>query len=135
MTDTAARAADGTWWASISNGSRLVNSYWGRWSTKVNWTDVMVGDFNNDGLDDIAGRADNTYWWVNESSEENRFNARYWGSWTGSVRWQYVSVGDFNGDGFSDVAGMANNQWWVSLSQGNIFHHNFWGRDEFSRFA
>ncbi len=43
-----------------------MTNYWGQWSPNLNWQDVRVGDFNGDGLDDIAGRYLGQ-WWVARS--------------------------------------------------------------------
>lgn len=127
--DITGRAADGTWWTSLSNGSDALHhsKYWGKWSLAVTWSDVRIGDFNGDGMDDIAGRANNAYWWVNRASGDEFFYVDYWVSWTQTVNWDDVSVGDFDGDGRDDIAGRANGQWWLALSNGRTFVNRYWG--------
>ena len=78
-------------------------------------------------MDDIAGRVNNAFWWVNEATTDDFFLVRFWGSWTGSVTWDDVTVGDFNGDGRDDIGGRANGQWWLAISDGARFSNEYWG--------
>ena len=92
----------------------------------IDWLDVRVGDFDGDGRDDIAGRA-NGNWWLARSSG-NAFQNQYWGRWSSAVAWSDVLVGDFDGDGRDDIAGRAIGQWWMNRSLGNVFAVEYWGR-------
>ena len=62
------------------DGPRVLNENWGNWSARLSWNDVLVGDFDADGRDDIAGRAGET-WWVARSTG-SAFNSTPWGSWS-----------------------------------------------------
>jgi hypothetical protein len=44
------------WWLAVSDGSQFNNQLWTTWNPNVTWVDVQVGDFNNDGKLDLAGR-------------------------------------------------------------------------------
>jgi hypothetical protein len=107
-----------------------VNSWWNitAWqhdTTVVNndttWANAVVGDFNNDGQDDIAGRAAyptqangtrDGEWWVSYTDDTVGVEvaAVPWADWnhavTGTQRhWRDVQAGDFNGDGTDDILG------------------------------
>src|SRR5437660_200903 len=65
LADIVGRADEfGQWWVGLSNGSTMfTNHLWGTWSTSVRWDDVQLGDFNNDGKMDLAGRVDESGQW------------------------------------------------------------------------
>jgi hypothetical protein len=111
-----------------SDGSLLSNRYVGRWSAAVTWTDVMAGDFDGDGLLDIAGRAtENGEWWV-AVNEEDRFVNSFRGRWSAAVEWTEVSSGDFDGDGLLDIIGRARGrEWWLARNDGQRLRNAFWG--------
>ena len=126
--DDIAGRANGDWWIAVSTGTSpdftFHNQYWGNWSNQVQWEDVMVGDFNGDGYDDIAGRA-NGSWWVSRSNG-SAFVTEYWGKWSNTIAWTDVMSADFNGDGKDDIAGRANGTWWVSQAVDNFFATSLW---------
>jgi hypothetical protein len=75
------------------------------WATGVTWVDVLVGDFNGDGLDDIAGRVlENGAVFVAQS-DGTKFDTAFWDLWATSAPWLGVRVGDFNNDGLDDLVG------------------------------
>jgi hypothetical protein len=119
----------GQWYAAISNGSTgFTNALWGGWSPAVTWVDVMVGDFNGDGITDIIGRVLQTgQWWISFSNGA-AFSNIFWAQWNPSVSWVDVQVGDFNADGRDDITGRfaATGQWFTSLSQGNTSITSLW---------
>lgn len=127
--DDIAGRANGQWWVAVSTGSPFdsifQNQNWAQWSNQVQWQDVMTGDFNGDGLDDIAGRA-NGDWWISRSNG-SAFVTEYWGRWSPSAQWSDVLVADFNGDGMDDIAGRTNGGWWISQSVDNFFLTSPWG--------
>ncbi len=122
---------NGDWWVGLSNGDgTFTNTKWTRWSTGVTWTDVMVGDFNGDGMDDIIGRVQsNGDWWIGSSTGTGFTNAK-WTRWSTGVTWTDVMVGDFNGDGMDDIIGRAshNGDWWIGSSTGTGFANARWTR-------
>jgi hypothetical protein len=86
-----------------STGTGFTNQYWGSWSA-VTWNDLRVGDFNNDGRDDIIGREGGN-WWIGQGG--TFFSTSLWGSWS-ELDWSNVRVGDYDGDGKEDLAGWGN---------------------------
>ena len=64
-----------------------------------------VGDFNNDGLDDIASfHRVSDRWKVGLAQPGGGFVTSEWADFAGKVSWTGHLVADFNGDGFDDVA-------------------------------
>ncbi len=88
--DVAGRTLTGQWWTAVTNLSATAfdSSRWGQWSPSVNWTNVMVGDYDNNGRDDIAGQVDfGSNWWSANSTgssfvtaQRNWSTATVWGS-------------------------------------------------------
>lgn len=124
-TDSGAGEPTGT----DSTALEIGTSVWTTWSTNVEWKHTLVADFTGDGLDDIAGLAENGQWWIAKSTGTG-FQNSMWGKWTPGIEWLDVSVGDFNGDGKADIAGRAatNASWWISQSNGSGFTNASWGR-------
>jgi RHS repeat-associated protein len=101
-------------------------------STAANWGSpdfTWIGDFNGDGLADIATRVGNTIWIKinkNGSFEET--------AWATPANWgtkDNTWIGDFNGDGRTDIATRVGNTIWVYLSKvdatgKNIFEEQIW---------
>src|SRR5262249_26240540 len=92
------------------------------------WRDVMTGDFNGDGKQDIAGRDFLGRWWVSLSTGSNFSAPQLWDTWSTGVTWLDVHAGDFNGDGKTDIVGRyaEGGQWWVALSTGSGFNDHLW---------
>lgn len=98
----------------------LYHSQWnvkdGGWGDNVKW---MSGDFNGDGLNDIAAAWNNggTNVLTMRQSNGSGFAHVHWlvnaGGWMDSTVWL---PGDFNGDGKTDVAGVWNNGGSVSIA-------------------
>lgn len=141
MTDVANYSStDGTWWVSLSNGSRFVDrvgepptAYAALWAdyAQLTWKRQVIGDYNGDGMADIANfSADDGTWHVSLSTG-TRFGdtaaapAAYEGTWADYRRTSWTSqlAGDFNGDGRTDIANYAARTytWYVSLSTGTRF--------------
>jgi hypothetical protein len=129
LTDWAGRSpSDGMWRVKLATGSGFTPPMlWGTWTTIVPFSDLVVGDFNADGLDDVAGRADTGTWLVG-LSDGTKFVSTAWGAWSATATWINVLVGDFNGDGLDDLAGRNSlNTWIVSLAGASTFTTSVWG--------
>jgi hypothetical protein len=88
---------NGQWWVARSTGSSFTNSLFTTWSAAdgVTWTNVMVGDFNGNGKDDIAGRIlQNGQWWVGMSTG-SQFSNSLWTTWSTATGWTGVNTGNF----------------------------------------
>jgi autotransporter-associated beta strand protein len=121
--------AGGQWWVAVSSGSSFSNQTWGSWpGLASNFVDVQTGDFNGDGLTDIAGRNLQTGQWYVAISTGSSFTTSVWGGWNPGVTWAEVHVADFSGDGKSDIAGriLGFGQWWVATSTGSSFTNTLW---------
>ncbi|MCA9078963.1 MAG: cadherin domain-containing protein [Planctomycetaceae bacterium] len=88
-----------------------------RWDASKTWSNVVVGDFNGDGLDDIAGRQNTGAWW-GSLSNGTRLENRYFGRTSAAA--SLSTVGDFNGDGIVDIATFYQNTrtWQVGIMGG-----------------
>jgi FG-GAP-like repeat/FG-GAP repeat len=120
----------GAWRFALSGGCYFSMVTLGNWVPNADWREeALIGDFDGDGLPDVAGREEpNGHWWValaNGAGLENKS----WGFSGPAVDEADVAVGDFNGDGFDDVflrdqkTGMLR----VALSRGKCFDHACWG--------
>ena len=131
LDDIVGRAAnDGTLRVAISTGqSTFASSDWGSLTTVTSWSNIFVGDFNGDGLDDVMGRADSdgTFWLA--ESNGNAFSNSYWGRFTSSVNWTTMLALDLNGDGKQDITGRAQDgTWWSGISTGSSLQNSHWGK-------
>lgn len=100
------------------------------WATRLVWNDLVVGDFNGDGKDDIAGRAlrDGT-WWIGISTNDLQFVATSWGRWSRTSDWVHINVGDFDGNGRTDLIGLdlGSGTWKVASSLNERLYSWNWG--------
>lgn len=131
----------GTGFTTESTGITSKSSLFGTWNITAavdavtdhhfQWRDAMVGDFNDDGIADLAGRritndtgalaTDEWYVGLGSSTTTNRgetgavgntwWNVAGWQHDTtvveGDTTWANAVVGDFDGDGRDDIAGRA----------------------------
>ncbi len=92
------------------------------------WTDSFVGDFDGDGLDDLAlyTESDGT-WWVHRSSSYD-FVPEWWATFSTTTGWSPQLVGDFTGDGLDDIVSYheGTGRWWVNRSTGSSFVLEWW---------
>jgi RHS repeat-associated protein len=100
---------------------------WGTSPSTVTYLRSVTGDFNGDGLTDVAEMDTNGNWWVgiNNGNNSFTFSTTPWATWSTAVTWT-MFVGDFNGDGKQDIAGFvgpfggpSSASWWVGLSNGS----------------
>lgn len=82
----------GRLWYGISNYTTITSSH--KWGT------VYVGDFDGDGLTDIANRVGNTLHFMTTDGTSMQYHTV---DRTCGVGDNYIYVGDFNGDGKSDI--------------------------------
>ena len=114
--DIAGRDAAGTWYIIAKSGGTVTaptfsNTPTRTWSTIQPWRDIVVGDFDGNGSDDIAGRA-GSGGWVMLHQTGGVYRNSTMGTWTTSLTWSDVVVGDFLGTGVG-IAGRANGVWFV----------------------
>jgi hypothetical protein len=118
----------GGWWSASSIGNSFVNQFMVNWNPAANWQNIVTGDFNNDGLPDVAGRTASGDWWLGINSKGSSFIWSLWGHWNPAATWVDVQVGDFTGDGRADIIGryLQAGQWWVAQSTGSSFTTSLW---------
>jgi hypothetical protein len=118
----AAQWIGGRWKVRTSADRSTVD--WGGWSPDVQWLDLLTGDVDGDGKDDIVGRTGAGHWWVARSTGNAFRNAR-WGRWSNQAHWSEVTLSDVSGDGRADLVGRTDaGQWWISVSTGReLMHH------------
>ena len=91
---------NGAWQVLTSTGSGFTPSRFGRWNPAVTWSNVLAGDFNNDGRDDIVGqRSDGQL--IVAASTGTAFSSSLWATLKIG---QVGTVGDYNADGRDDLA-------------------------------
>jgi hypothetical protein len=106
----------------------FTTSLWGTYTTTKGWSDHIAGDFNGDGMDDVASfHPGSGTWWVTFSEGDERKTAE-WGRFLPGTGWTNHVAGDFNGDGNTDIASFhsGNGTWWVSISDGASFKTKRW---------
>lgn len=118
-------SASGVWQGSslAAGGPSDIRSLatWAK-SQVAGWQSGVTGDFNGDGVTDVAARNSSGGWQVG-ASQSNGFATSVWGGFDGTRAWAAIDVGDVDGNGHDDVVGYlpAVGQWWVALSDGNSF--------------
>ncbi len=128
-TDIVAFDAQGNWRVGLSTGQRfLTRTFASGWAADdALWKTYQVGDFNNDGLDDVALFHLSGDWWVG-LSDGGSFTARVFATgWNTAEQWTDAIVGDLNGDHRQDVAMLHHTGvWFVGLSTGAKFEIYRW---------
>ena len=110
----------------------VTGAAWTAFSTETTFSDLVVGDFNGDGKDDIAGRSKQGQLVVAVSAG-NKFNNSVFETLPSAPSdlrtLTNVRVGDFNGDGRDDLMGIVatTGQVVVSISSGTGFTSSVWG--------
>ena len=127
----------GQWFVALSTGSSfLAPKVWSTFGTPTGYTRQLVGDFNNDGKDDIANFYNVRQYariWVS-MSDGGKFNTTLWADYGATITasgWKFMLVGDFNGDSSDDIAAFLNRtgvaRWYVSASNGSTkFNTTLW---------
>ncbi|MEW4486884.1 right-handed parallel beta-helix repeat-containing protein [Thalassoglobus sp. JC818] len=87
-------------------------------STGVN--ELITGDFNGDGLIDVAGVNGSNQIWVGLTDSSGLGTPEKWGEWRSKEVNGNLAVGDFNGDGLDDFISFGSDRrWHVQYSTGN----------------
>ncbi|MCA8989724.1 MAG: VCBS repeat-containing protein, partial [Planctomycetaceae bacterium] len=123
---------NGNWWISTADERGVYAIHVAASGPASTIKKVLTGDFNGDGLDDLAAWVTNGDWLVGLSDGKGLFTFSTWTSWTVSGI-KEVHVGDFNNDGKDDIIGLFpipggnRGRWWVGQSNGTQFQNRNWG--------
>ncbi|QDS95836.1 FG-GAP repeat protein [Roseimaritima multifibrata] len=130
ISDLLSRAADGWWYVSESapNGDWTPFVKHVYWSTSYAWDEVRTGDFNGDGLEDLAGfEATGGRWLVSSSQATGLASSSIQTIWSPTITWSDIQVGDFNNDGRDDLFARAGgNKIVVAKSTGTNLPTTTW---------
>jgi hypothetical protein len=124
-------SANGEVLVALATANQFVTgASWTTFSTVTTFKDMVVGDFNGDGRDDIAGRSAQGQLLV-ALSTGTKFNNVVFDTLPTALRsLSNVKVGDFNGDGRDDLMGIVTTtgEVVVSISNGSTsFASSVWG--------
>ena len=116
--DVAGRTDIGQWWTSINqgDGTAAAPDFMIYWKPSLNITEYVSGDFNGDGIGDVAGISSTGVWWAGLGrSDTVGFTNSRMGAWGSAVTFSSIQTGDFDGDGKTDIAGLGSNGQWMGM--------------------
>jgi hypothetical protein len=118
-------SSSGNWYAGYSaGGGKRSSTILGTWDSTANWTDVVWGDLNGDGLPDILGfNAATQTWTALISNSGGPWQQQSIAAPAGQVNWSTVLIGDVNGDRQAELLGydpVTGNWQAVSFAGGNL---------------
>ncbi|MCA8988591.1 MAG: VCBS repeat-containing protein, partial [Planctomycetaceae bacterium] len=123
---------NGNWWLTAADGLGVYDTSVAASGPASSFKKVLSGDFNGDGVDDLACWLNNGDWRVGLADGNGNFTFSTWTNWT-HPDIKEIHVGDFNDDGLDDIIGLfklpTNNRgrWWVGMSNGTQFLNRDWG--------
>jgi PKD repeat protein len=104
-----------------STGTSFVTTdYLGSFDSTRTWLDIVVGDFDGNGFDDVMGRDQASgEWWLAKNAGGS-FTAGKFDSWTAGIAWANVIATDMNSDGKADLVARnpSTGAWRCSYSNG-----------------
>ncbi|MCA9080090.1 MAG: VCBS repeat-containing protein [Planctomycetaceae bacterium] len=126
--DVLGRAADGQWQLvlNLAIGIQTQTGAEIGLTADLDWNQLVVGDFDGNGRDDVAG-LNATGEWSYAASTPSGFQVVYMRRISANG---YIShlVADFDNDGQDDIANLhSNGHWWVTESEGSEFRNVYYG--------
>ena len=99
------KSSTGGWIVGLGGAGRFVKGAWRSSAPNPGtWRAGVVGDFDGDGMDDIAEYQPSTGTWVVLRSDGERFIRRtFYDFATQNPQWGEFVVGDFDGNGLDDI--------------------------------
>lgn len=120
--------------AGFSLGDHFQYGLWRTPTLATQWVNVLAGDFNADGQDDIVVRDGPTgQWWAGYTYAlgNSYIDASFepLAAWSTGVTWSDIRVADLNGDHRDDLIGRWNEsgQWWSVQSGATSAINAYWG--------
>ena len=104
--DVLLRHEDGRWFYYPMDGRRHITSQRGLadLTRKLDWQVAGIGDFNEDGKDDVLLRHEDGRWFYYPMDGRRHITSqRGLADLTRKLDWRVAGIGDFNGDGKDDV--------------------------------
>ncbi|MCA8991556.1 MAG: cadherin domain-containing protein [Planctomycetaceae bacterium] len=89
------------WVVGLSTGAALYVKQWTSWNSSISWDNLVVGDFNGDGFDDIAAQTSTGQVWIGYSNGDRFVNRP--GVNFAATNIVQLLAGDVNADGFDDI--------------------------------